>query len=281
MNRAELEKEVEPIIRRCLQKFGDFSRRDVADEEFAAETKTALRPDIRRVSLIVLLAEPFLGPEMRGEGLEVGCGYGFLMLAMAKFYPHIHWTGVEHPARAYFAKEDFLQTLGDNNCNLVGLNLIAEPLPFPDNYFSVVTLSETIEHLPVERFNFVLSEIARVTRPGGILIVTSPNQAALENRLLLLRGRSILDMPDEISYAKGMFGHIRLYTPAEIQTHLAKLNFTVARCALESNNSEYRGGSPSSLYRRIYRWYERLEAKVGLLRRFADTWYMVARKRSL
>ena len=52
---------------------------------------------------------------------------------------------------------------------------------FPDNYFSVVTFSETLEHLPVERLNFVLAELARVTCDGGLLLMSSPNQASLEN----------------------------------------------------------------------------------------------------
>jgi SAM-dependent methyltransferase len=279
--RAEIEKAVEPILRRCLQNFGDFTRSDVTDEEFAIATKDSLRPDIRRVSLIVSLSQPFLGPEMSGEGLEVGCGYGFVLLPMAKFFPHIQWTALEHPDRRYFGRDEFLRTLNASNCRLLGLNITWEPFPFPDNHFSVVTFSETLEHLPVERVNFVLSEISRVTRPGGILIVSSPNQAALENRLLLLKGRSILDLPDEQSFAKGVFGHIRLYTLSEIKTHLEKFNFTVERCALESNNSEYRGSSAKSLYRRIYRMYERIEGSVGILRSLADTWYVVARKRIL
>jgi len=47
-------------------------------------------------------------------------------------------------------------------------------------------------HLPVERVNFVLSELARVVHPGGMLIAFLPNQASLENLIRLLNGKSIL-----------------------------------------------------------------------------------------
>ena len=172
-----------------------------------------------------------------------------------------------------------MKAINDHNCKLAGVKLTVEPMPFPDHHFSVVTFSETLEHLPVERLNFVLSEIARVTRDGGILIATSPNQASLENRVRLLKGHSILDMPDEIAYAKGMFPHIRLYTPAEVESAMSKVGFALERCVLESNNSGYRGASSKSLRRLLYRMYERAEGRLKILRSLGDTWYMVFRKR--
>jgi SAM-dependent methyltransferase len=280
MTRPQAEKFVAPIIRKCLRDFGDFTRPDVTDEEFDAATTDGLRPDVRRVSLLLTLAQEFLGTELAGEGMELGCGYGYLILPLAQTFPHIHWTGVDHKGRKYFAREEFRARLRDSNCELVGADFVAGPLPFPENHFSVVTFSETLEHLPVERVNFVLSEISRVLRPGGILLASSPNQAALENRLLLLRGKSILELPDEMPTAKGIFGHIRLYTPTEVQAHLAKFGFTQQRLVLESNNSGNRGNGSGGLHRKLYRWYERLEEKVSVLRRFGDTWYMVFRKNS-
>jgi hypothetical protein len=132
----------------------------------------------------------------------------------------------------------------------------------------------------VERLTFVLSEIARVVRAGGLFIATSPNQASLENRVRLLRGKSILDMPNELATAKGIFGHIRLYTPSEIESAMSKLGFALEQCILESNNSGYRGTSPRSFRRRIYRMYERVEGRFKILRSLGDTWYMVFRKRT-
>jgi SAM-dependent methyltransferase len=48
----------------------------------------------------------------------------------------------------------------------------ARRLPFPDGAFSVIVLSEVLEHIPDDRS--VIAEAARVLRPGGTLAVTVP-----------------------------------------------------------------------------------------------------------
>ncbi|HUJ33217.1 MAG TPA: class I SAM-dependent methyltransferase [Candidatus Acidoferrum sp.] len=278
MTRSEIEKAVEPIIRECLRKFGDYSPAEISSEDFARTIAGDLRADVRRVSLLVSLTQSVTGGTLEGEGLELGCGYGYLLFPMAQFNPQVRWTAVEHPDRRYFDRPEFQQAMRDNRCRLVGCDFVHEPLPFPDRNFSVLTFSETLEHLPVERLNFVMDEIARVLRPAGLLIASSPNQASLENRIRLLKGRSILDLPDHVAVAKGTFGHIRLYTPDEIARLMSRLGFSTGRVVLESNNSVYRGASSKSLRRRLYRLYEMAEQRLDFLRRFGDTWYMVFRK---
>ena len=123
-----------------------------------------------------------------------------------------------------------------------------------------------------------MDEISRVLLPGGLLIASSPNQASLENRIRLLKGGSILDMPDHIAVAKGIFGHIRLYTPDEMKLLMSRRGFSLEVSVLESNNSTYPGKSSKSLRRRLYRFYERVEQRFNFLRDFGDTWYMVFRK---
>lgn len=63
-------------------------------------------------------------------------------------------------------------------CNL------AVQLPFPDASFGLVTCLEGIEH--VENHFQMLRELARVTRPGGHLIISTPNICNLEERLNFL-----------------------------------------------------------------------------------------------
>jgi predicted SAM-dependent methyltransferase len=141
----------------------------------------------------------------------------------------------------------------------------------------VVTFSEVLEHLPVEQVSFVFSELARVIRPGGILIASSPNQASLENRIKLLKGKSILDMPNPIDSLGGVFGHIRLYTPEEIEATLSNMGFRLEASQIETNISGFRG-SAKSLRRRMYELYERLEGGLGVLRGLGDTYYLAFRK---
>lgn len=278
MTRDEIEKAIEPVIARCQCLFGESFQKESSPKVSTSSVKSTLRPDVRRVSLIISLAHSVLGTSVTSKGLEIGSGYGYLLFPMAMFLPEVRWSAAEHPDRSYVNKQAYLKMFRDHNCELVKTDIIREPLPFPDGQFLLVTFSEVLEHLPMERLNFVLSEIKRVLRTGGILIASSPNQASLENRLLLLKGNSILTMPDEIDYAKGTFGHIRLYTSAEIQSTMEKAGFTLERLVIESNNSAYRGASQRSWQRRLYRIYERVEQRMGVLRSMGDTWYMAFRK---
>jgi len=239
MTRSEIEKIVEPLIRECLRKFGDYTPSGISAEEFARAMAGGLRLEVRRVSLLVSLAQSVAGGKLEGEGLELGCGYGYLLFPMVLFNPQVRWTAGEHTDRRYFNRPEFQQAMRDYKYQLIGADFVREPLPFPDQRFSVITFSETLEHLPVERLNFVMDEISRVLLPGGLLIASSPNQASLENRIRLLKGGSILDMPDHMAVAKGTFGHIRLYTPDEMKLLMSRREFSLEVSVLESNNSTY------------------------------------------
>ena len=52
-----------------------------------------------------------------------------------------------------------------------------ERLPFPDGTFDLVTCLDVVEHTPDDRAT--LAELRRVTRPGGLLVVTVPAYQAL------------------------------------------------------------------------------------------------------
>jgi len=135
MTRREIEKTVQPIIYECLRKFGEYARPGISPEEYALEIKDQLRPDVRRVSLLISLAKAAVGDELAGEGLELGCGYGYLLFPMAKFNPKVRWTGIEHPGRIYFNSPEYQQAFRDYQCSLAGLDFVHEPLPLPINIF--------------------------------------------------------------------------------------------------------------------------------------------------
>lgn len=61
-----------------------------------------------------------------------------------------------------------------------------EPLPFADESFDLVWCSEVIEHL--KEPTAALAELRRVTRPGGDIVLTTPNSYALLFRALALVG---------------------------------------------------------------------------------------------
>jgi ubiquinone/menaquinone biosynthesis C-methylase UbiE len=84
----------------------------------------------------------------------------------------------------------------------------AHALPFQDKAFDAVVATEVIEHV---RYPFrLLREIRRVIRPGGRVLVSTPNVATPVNRLALtLFGR----FPDDETLHNGQdVGHIHFFT---------------------------------------------------------------------
>jgi 2-polyprenyl-3-methyl-5-hydroxy-6-metoxy-1,4-benzoquinol methylase len=86
-------------------------------------------------------------------------------------------------------------------CNL------EKSLPYPPEYFDFVFAGEVIEH--IIDTDFFLEECGRVLKKGGILIITTPNLASLENRARLLIG--IQPRLLEYRLGKGNNGHVRGY----------------------------------------------------------------------
>jgi SAM-dependent methyltransferase len=52
------------------------------------------------------------------------------------------------------------------------------PLPYPDGHFDLVVSMDVVEHLPEPALLPWLREIFRVTKPGGLTFLTTPNYAS-------------------------------------------------------------------------------------------------------
>lgn len=99
------------------------------------------------------------------------------------------------------------------NFNNLPADLSSEPIPYPDNSFDLILFSETLEHLnfyPLDLFK----EISRVLKPGGSVIITTPNLLRLNNVFKMIIGRS-LNHEIEKDYGPGT--HYREYSFKEIK----------------------------------------------------------------
>jgi hypothetical protein len=76
MTRDEIGKTVKPIIFESLRKFGEYARPGISPEEYAEEIASQLRPDVRRISLLIALAKSVIGDEFGGEGWSLAAAMG-------------------------------------------------------------------------------------------------------------------------------------------------------------------------------------------------------------
>lgn len=108
--------------------------------------------------------------DLRGlDVLEIGCGNGAFarelvergaVLVAADFSPSaVAQARAEVPA----------------TCEVMIADV--QDLPFPSGRFDLVVSLETLEHVPFPERG--LAELVRVTRPGGRLIITTPNYLSL------------------------------------------------------------------------------------------------------
>lgn len=107
----------------------------------------------------------------RGDVLDLGCGYGYGSELLSRKAGSV--TGLDYHAPA----------IEHNRSRHTAPNLrfvehdANTPLPFPDSSFDLVVSSEVIEH--IDRRRELLGEIVRVGRPGGYLILKTPNAVSV------------------------------------------------------------------------------------------------------
>jgi SAM-dependent methyltransferase len=69
-----------------------------------------------------------------------------------------------------------LSLLKNNNKNifLKKIKVGKQRFPFKDNFFDVITMLAVFEHIDHDQLAFVLKEVKRTLRKGGIFIITTP-----------------------------------------------------------------------------------------------------------
>ena len=136
---------------------------------------------------------------LRGDCLELGSNPYFTTLLLREF------TELRMTLANYFGPQFAARTTQNvvwsdpqtdqrhsKDLEFYHFSIESEPFPFPDEAFDVVLFCEIIEHLQVDPVG-ALRKIKRVLKPGGRLILTTPNVSRLENVARMIAGVNIYD----------------------------------------------------------------------------------------
>jgi SAM-dependent methyltransferase len=164
----------------------------------------------------------WLGPTDGQTILDCGCGRGFYL----KMLRHLGTARL-------FGIDLELPYLRKARCNTADLpavlvgNASIYDLPFPDETFDAVLLSEILEH--VDRDVEALREVRRVLKPGGLALLTVPHADypfwwdPINKTLETLFGTHIGRGP-----LAGIWAfHVRLYTPEKLREAALAAGFQV------------------------------------------------------
>lgn len=154
-------------------------------------------------------ALPLLLEEGPSAVLDIGCGDGRLLRRLP---PTVRRCGVD-----CVTPWDLPPDMEYVQANL------AEGLPWKDATFDAVFAGEVIEHL-LDTVGF-LQECRRVLRPGGVLILTTPNLAYWRNLLQWIRQQQFFF----VDCRGGENGHVRYFAPQSLRAVLNEAGFRVER----------------------------------------------------
>lgn len=172
----------------------------------------------------------------KGRCLELGGNPYFTTMLLKEFTPHelvlANYFGEQHPKGVLSQNVDYLEFQPNHQDRAkprrIGFeyhhfNIENDTFPFEDASFDIILFCEIIEHLLMDPAK-VLREIKRVLRPGGQLILTTPNVGRLENVARMLSGANIYDPYS----GYGPYGrHNREYNKHELNMLLTYLGFTI------------------------------------------------------
>ncbi|MDY6950063.1 MAG: methyltransferase domain-containing protein [Thermodesulfobacteriota bacterium] len=169
--------------------------------------------------------------------LDVGIAYGIYAVVLKRSFG-FELFGIDHPENV----EVYCRFPKEQGITVLPCDVHFDSIPYEDRTFDTVIASEIVEHLLVSPKAF-FSRIYPVLKPGGTLVVTTPNFANLRNILYVAKGRNpAATFPDEASWvdriAKDVRVHPREYTCDEIGEALLAAGFKISTIYTTNNKCQ-------------------------------------------
>jgi ubiquinone/menaquinone biosynthesis C-methylase UbiE len=149
--------------------------------EFFRKLKKGTEQDNYGRDILVSMAKLPSASNGKIRILDIGLGQGTDLENITKSLgrDNLELFGVE-------SWEPNIQAAKKKGIKAYPLDIEKDQLPFDDGYFDIVVANQIIEH--TKEIFWIFSEISRVLKKGGTLIVGVPNLAAFHNRMMLFLG---------------------------------------------------------------------------------------------
>ncbi len=156
------------------------------------------------------------------EVLDFGCGAGTFLAVLAEERPAVRAVGVDiGSSQIDFANREVATLFPESRIRFEALRDASGTVPFADGSFDVVTSIEVIEHLHPALAHRFLLDARRLLKPGGRLIVTTPNYRSLWPLIEL-----VLERMSPVKYHDQ---HINKFTPSSVVKFVESGGFEVER----------------------------------------------------
>jgi len=227
----------------------DYLEHSIAD--LSAKKVYALY--IERALHRFLLTMEYL-PDTPGRVLEIGSNPFFITLLMKRFKPYelelsnFFGETTMDAAVSHHAEIENSEYGEHHDLNYRQFNIECQAFPYADASFDGVVFCEVLEHLATDPFA-ALIEINRVLKPGGWLVLTTPNAAWFENIATLWRGDRSNWGPYEPfgRYAR----HTREYALPELEQLVKQVGFKPDRVEARDLHPGRRVSIRSQIFRAL------------------------------
>jgi SAM-dependent methyltransferase len=110
------------------------------------------------------------------------------------------------------------------NCTIDLFDAESDPFPYPSHHFDTVVCGELLEHLEHDPMH-MMSEIYRVLKPSGVLVLTTPNAVSMRALVRILQGSHPGLYSRYTNRTTVERRHAREYTPTEVSQLLVDSGF--------------------------------------------------------